>query len=150
MKILFIFLHFLLTCKISDSTLSQSDKKVKKKSAGGSVETKSGPIDLTVYSKSLVTSKISGKQDILDHYANYHQDTQLNNFDGQVLGYVTPWNSHGYDVAKIFSGSKLNMISPVWLQVIPEAETYRQKSRLKILFSKLKITTNFRKIVRFF
>ena len=34
---------------------------------------------------------------------------------GLSLGYVTPWNSHGYDVAKQFK--KFNMISPVWLQI---------------------------------
>lgn len=27
------------------------------------------------------------------------------------------WNNHGYDVAKLF-GSKFDMISPVWLQVL--------------------------------
>lgn len=127
MQISPIFLLIFLTLlKHSDSTLSQSDKKVKKDKKSGTSETlKSGPIDSTVYAKSLVTSKISGKSDILQHYANYHQDTQLNNFDGQVLGYVTPWNSHGYDVAKTFSGSKLNLISAVWLQIIPENENYR-------------------------
>ena len=34
---------------------------------------------------------------------------------GLSLGYVTPWNSHGYDVAKKFK--KFNVISPVWLQI---------------------------------
>ena len=29
---------------------------------------------------------------------------------------MTPWNNHGYDVAKIFGG-KFSLISPVWLQV---------------------------------
>ena len=31
---------------------------------------------------------------------------------------MTPWNSHGYDVAKTF-GNKFTMVSPVWLQVVP-------------------------------
>ncbi|KAI1890112.1 hypothetical protein AGOR_G00169930 [Albula goreensis] len=35
---------------------------------------------------------------------------------GSVLGYITPWNSHGYDVAKMF-GPKLTSVSPVWLQL---------------------------------
>jgi chitinase domain-containing protein 1 len=37
-------------------------------------------------------------------------------FRGPVLGYVTPWNSHGYDIAKNFGG-KFSLVSPVWLQV---------------------------------
>ena len=44
-----------------------------------------------------------------------------------VSGYVTPWNSHGYDVAKIFSGNKLNLISPVWLQVHPAGDGVNYK-----------------------
>lgn len=31
------------------------------------------------------------------------------------------WNNHGYDVAKLF-GSKFDMISPVWLQVLHKGE----------------------------
>lgn len=37
-------------------------------------------------------------------------------FDGETLGYVTPWNSRGYDFAKLFR-SKFTYISPVWLQI---------------------------------
>jgi hypothetical protein len=32
-----------------------------------------------------------------------------------VLGYVTPWNAHGYDVAKSWGG-KFSLVAPVWLQ----------------------------------
>lgn len=39
-----------------------------------------------------------------------------NEFEGVVLGYVTPWNNHGYNVAKLF-GNKFTHISPVWLQI---------------------------------
>ena len=75
-----------------------------------------------MYSKGLVTSKLDSKADILDNFNSYHQDTSFHNFDGTVLGYVTPWNSHGYDIAKTFSGEKLNIISPVWLQIRPNGE----------------------------
>ena len=47
---------------------------------------KEGPIAASVYSKGLVTTKLSSKNDILDHYGNYHQDTTFHNFDGTVLG----------------------------------------------------------------
>ncbi|RHZ72251.1 hypothetical protein Glove_243g47 [Diversispora epigaea] len=35
---------------------------------------------------------------------------------GPTLAYVTPWNNHGYDVAKIFKG-KFDYISPTWYTV---------------------------------
>jgi len=111
-----------------ESTLSQSDKKGKKDIVKVKKDTsKEGPIAASVYSKGLVTTKLSSKNDILDHYGNYHQDTTFHNFDGTVLGYVTPWNSHGYDVAKSFSGKKLNIISPVWLQVHPAPDGVNYK-----------------------
>ncbi|XP_064194015.1 chitinase domain-containing protein 1 isoform X4 [Anguilla rostrata] len=58
------------------------------------------------------------------------QSCALRHFQGTVLAYVTPdnsgsisryqckykWNSHGYDIAKVFS-SKLTSVSPVWLQL---------------------------------
>ncbi len=34
--------------------------------------------------------------------------------------YVTPWNGRGYDAAKTFGG-KFTLVSPVWLQLVPEA-----------------------------
>lgn len=37
-------------------------------------------------------------------------------FSGETLGYVTPWNSRGYDFAKLFR-HKFTYISPVWLQI---------------------------------
>ncbi|CAH0725683.1 unnamed protein product, partial [Brenthis ino] len=55
-------------------------------------------------------------KDVLKYHATYHQDTSLRNFKNTVLGYVTPWNSRGYDVAKTWA-SKFNYVSPVWLQV---------------------------------
>lgn len=32
------------------------------------------------------------------------------------LSHCLQWNSHGYDIAKLF-GNKFNFVSPVWLQV---------------------------------
>jgi len=34
-----------------------------------------------------------------------------------TLAYVTPWNSHGYDVAKWWGNCKLTHISPVWYNI---------------------------------
>ena len=123
MKLLKTAFCLLIFIKISNSTLSQSDKKAKKEPKVK--EAKSGPDLKSVYAKGLVTTKINSKSDLLENYNNYHQDTSFHNFDGTVLGYVTPWNSHGYDIAKTFSGKKLNLISPVWLQISPNDDSYK-------------------------
>ena len=60
--------------------------------------------------------------DIIENHAAYSKDTALKNYNGKILGYVTPWNSHGYDVAKTF-GDKFDLISPVWLQIQPSPDT---------------------------
>jgi chitinase domain-containing protein 1 len=52
--------------------------------------------------------------DNCDRYGTEH--VLQKSFKGASLGYVTPWNSHGYDVAKFF-GKKFTHVSPVWLQM---------------------------------
>ena len=120
MKILviFIFLYF----NSVNSTLSQSDKKVKKETL---TKKSSGTSGSSVYAKGLVTTKINSKNEILDHFASYYQDVKFRNFDGTVLGYVTPWNGHGYDIAKVFGGFKIQLVSPVWLQIQPSEDSYK-------------------------
>lgn len=54
-------------------------------------------------------------KEIIQEHATYFAEN-IRNFKGSVLGYVTPWNNRGYDIAKNFS-SKFTHISPVWLQV---------------------------------
>ncbi|KAI8924920.1 glycoside hydrolase superfamily [Entophlyctis helioformis] len=51
--------------------------------------------------------------DILSSHATVHRPEQRVFDTGAVLGYVTPWNNHGYDVAKGLSG-KFTHIAPVW------------------------------------
>ncbi|GLV39421.1 uncharacterized protein CBL_13300 [Carabus blaptoides fortunei] len=75
-----------------------------------------GAVDNSVHDRNLIIENPSAK-DILNNYQSYYTNTTKYNVDGIVLGYVTPWNNHGYDVAKIF-GSKFTHISPVWLQVV--------------------------------
>ncbi|KAH6572578.1 hypothetical protein BASA60_006547 [Batrachochytrium salamandrivorans] len=36
--------------------------------------------------------------------------------DRAVLGYITPWNNHGYDIAEMFRG-KFTHISPLWYHI---------------------------------
>jgi chitinase domain-containing protein 1 len=44
-------------------------------------------------------------------------------FHGSVLGYVTPWNSRGYDIAKAHR-AKFTHISPVWYQLRAGSGSY--------------------------
>lgn len=47
---------------------------------------------------------------------------QTKQFFGETLGYVTPWNNRGYDLAKRFR-TKFTYISPVWLQIRENPQT---------------------------
>lgn len=104
-----------------DFTLSRRDKKKSKEDANTAKPakykpSKAGPSERSVVEKSLVSNMDLKAKDVLEHHSAYYKDTSVKNFKGAVLGYVTPWNSHGYDVAKTF-GSKFSLVSPVWLQV---------------------------------
>ena len=121
-----IVLSLFLMCELCESTLSKSDKKPKKTKKkktlddDGPLEIKSGPLDISVHSRKLVNKLIKNPQEIIANHAAYSLATGDRNFDSMdILGYVTPWNSHGYDVVKTF-GAKFTLISPVWLQVVPE------------------------------
>ncbi|XP_048257205.1 chitinase domain-containing protein 1-like isoform X2 [Haliotis rufescens] len=105
-----LFVLCVLTClHVSSATLSKSDKSKKNKD-GKKSKVKS------VFERGLVKKDITIK-DILKEHAVYSL-SQVDNkaFGGETLAYVTPWNSHGYDIAKIF-GNKFDYVSPVWLQI---------------------------------
>ncbi|XP_013148325.1 PREDICTED: chitinase domain-containing protein 1 [Papilio polytes] len=93
------------------STLSPpSDKKTQK-----NIKPQEGARKTNVQDRKLVIENAYVK-DILKYHATYHQDVSFRNFKNPVLGYVTPWNNKGYDVAKTWA-PKFNYICPVWLQV---------------------------------
>lgn len=104
-----------------EATLSQSDKKSKSKN--GSPDKTGvphhGPIGQSVLQKGLVSPTVK-VQDIISHQGAYHENIARQWSHGKVLGYVTPWNAHGYDVAKTFA-PKFSLISPVWLQLWPKS-----------------------------
>lgn len=77
-----------------------------------------GSVDKNVKERGLITESPS-PNDIISNHQSYYAETDEANIDGIVLGYVTPWNSHGYDIAKQF-GNKFTHISPVWLQIRPK------------------------------
>ncbi|XP_048510676.1 chitinase domain-containing protein 1 isoform X2 [Athalia rosae] len=101
------FVTIFLIVATTSGTLSPRQNRVKK--------IKKGPVDTDVYERGLVFEDLSAK-DIIDEAHTYYKDTGIKRFPGAVLGYVTPWNNHGYDVAKTF-GAKFTLISPVWLQI---------------------------------
>uniref|UniRef100_H3GW53 GH18 domain-containing protein n=1 Tax=Phytophthora ramorum TaxID=164328 RepID=H3GW53_PHYRM len=73
----------------------------------------------SVWTRGLVTPKLKPKL-ILQEHARAASNVQKQ-FKGETLGYVTPWNSRGYDWAKQFR-TKFTYISPVWLQVREDPE----------------------------
>ncbi|XP_041777478.1 chitinase domain-containing protein 1 [Anopheles merus] len=103
-----------LFCHVAFATLSPSDKNKNKKVK--ELKVKTGPQPTNVYDRGLVQGEPSAK-DIIVENAAYFQDTSLKLFEGKVLGFVTPWNNHGYDVAKLW-GPKFDYVSPVWLQIL--------------------------------
>jgi len=100
---------------VTIGTISPSDKKSKDGTATVSPSFKKGPIADNVVERGLVVKNPS-PLDILYESSAYCKKTAERNVTQAVLGYVTPWNNHGYDVAKTFA-NKFSMISPVWLQV---------------------------------
>ncbi|CAG9773867.1 unnamed protein product [Ceutorhynchus assimilis] len=117
-------LIFILICALAyeisaSQTLSPKNKGTKKKSAEKTDKKPSkerlGPQKYSVFDKNFVSQEVTAK-DIVNNHRAFFTETDEYNFDGLVLGYVTPWNNHGYDIGKIF-GNKFTHISPVWLQV---------------------------------
>lgn len=103
-----LFLFLGLVCLVT-ATLSSSNKKKKTDSKV------SGPVTSSVFDRGLVTEKPKWKE-IVDNHGSYHRHTTKRAGNRMTLAYVTPWNNHGYDVAK-FLGGKFTHVSPVWLQL---------------------------------
>ncbi|KAG2462532.1 CHID1 protein, partial [Polypterus senegalus] len=66
--------------------------------------------------RGLVVTDPKAKDIVKEHWRYSADKDNEQHFQGDVLGYITPWNGHGYDIAKMF-GSKFTSISPVWLQI---------------------------------
>nr|AVY91700.1 glycosyl hydrolase [Saccharum hybrid cultivar SP80-3280] len=66
----------------------------------------------SVYERGLVKRDVSARE-ILAEHTRVSENRSQRNFANPVLAYVTPWNSKGYDMAKLFS-KKLTHVSPVW------------------------------------
>lgn len=83
-----VVLVALATVQLTGATLSPSDIKNKGKKVK-ELKTKQGPQANSVFERGLVQQEPSAK-DILVENAAYHEETSLKNFNGKVLGYVTP------------------------------------------------------------
>uniref|UniRef100_A0A0D9YBS9 Chitinase domain-containing protein 1 n=1 Tax=Oryza glumipatula TaxID=40148 RepID=A0A0D9YBS9_9ORYZ len=67
---------------------------------------------LSVHERGLVRRDVSASE-ILAEHATVSENRSRRHFRNPVLAYVTPWNSKGYDMAKLYS-TKFTHISPVW------------------------------------
>uniref|UniRef100_A0A803W664 Chitinase domain-containing protein 1 n=1 Tax=Ficedula albicollis TaxID=59894 RepID=A0A803W664_FICAL len=113
MRLLCASLSLAVICWLAEGTLSKTDAK---KGATKKLEEKKLHSDKSVQDRGLVVVDPKAKDIILEHKSYCSKKTKERHFSGDVLGYITPWNNHGYDIAKIF-GNKFTLISPVWLQV---------------------------------
>ncbi|XP_053103362.1 chitinase domain-containing protein 1 isoform X12 [Hemicordylus capensis] len=108
---------FVLTSLLADATLSKTDtKKAASKTLEEKFSLQTHHSDKVVQDRDLVVTDPKAKDIILEHKSYCAKKARERYFLGDVLGYITPWNNHGYDIAKIF-GNKFTTISPVWLQV---------------------------------
>ncbi|XP_030806073.1 chitinase domain-containing protein 1 isoform X2 [Camarhynchus parvulus] len=113
MRLLCASLSLAMVCWLAEGTLSKTDAK---KGATKKLEEKKLHSDKNVQDRGLVAVDPKAKDIILEHKSYCSKKMKERHFSGDVLGYITPWNNHGYDIAKIF-GNKFTLISPVWLQV---------------------------------
>ncbi|CAD1472201.1 unnamed protein product [Heterotrigona itama] len=123
MNICILIISALLFVQLSECTLSPPKDRNNKKNKG-KIEIKKGPIEQDVFSRILVV-KNPKTHDIIRESGFYFSNTTRRRFTGDVLGYITPWNSNGLEISKIFH-EKFTMVSPVWL-AFPEgsASTYK-------------------------
>ncbi|XP_058382052.1 chitinase domain-containing protein 1 isoform X1 [Diceros bicornis minor] len=113
MRALLSALWLALACSSVHTTLSKSDAK---KAASKTLLEKTQFSDKPVQDRGLVVTDLRAEDVVLEHRSYCSAKARERHFTGDVLGYVTPWNSHGYDIAKVFGG-KFTQISPVWLQL---------------------------------
>ncbi|CAM5149628.1 unnamed protein product [Natator depressus] len=113
MRLLCTALSLALIYQLVDATLSKTDAK---KMASKTLEEKIWHSDKIVQDRGLVVTDPKAKDIVLEHKSYCAKKMKERHFLGDVLGYITPWNNHGYNIAKVF-GNKFTLISPVWLQV---------------------------------
>lgn len=92
MKISSNFVVFISLIACATATINPSkNKKTKQKTSTevNKVKEKIGPQETSVYDRNLVDNEPQAA-DILAEANTYYEDTSLKNFNGTLLGYVTP------------------------------------------------------------
>uniref|UniRef100_A0A4W2DMF1 Chitinase domain-containing protein 1 n=1 Tax=Bos indicus x Bos taurus TaxID=30522 RepID=A0A4W2DMF1_BOBOX len=113
MRVLLGTLWLTLACSSVHATLSKSDAK---KAASKTLQEKTQVSGKPAQERGLVVTDLRAEDVVLEHRSYCSAKAHRKHFAGDVLGYITPWNRHGYDVAKIFGG-KFTHVAPVWLQL---------------------------------
>ncbi|XP_060014127.1 chitinase domain-containing protein 1 isoform X1 [Lagenorhynchus albirostris] len=113
MQVLLSTLWLALACGSVHATLSKSDAK---KAASKTLLEKTQFSSKPVQERGLVVTDLRAEDVVLEHRSYCSAQAHKRHFAGDILGYVTPWNRHGYDVAKIFGG-KFTHVAPGWLQL---------------------------------
>jgi chitinase domain-containing protein 1 len=109
-------LIFCLIC-LACCTLGPDDKKKKDKKKATESSKKKQSKGAQYNFASLIRREIESAKEIIDNHENVCATCPVQKkINGKLLGYVTPWNSKGYEITKKF-GNKFDFISPVWLQV---------------------------------
>lgn len=141
MNFYILVIAVLLFVVSSECTLSPPAKKNSKKDKG-KLGSKKGPVNQDVYERQLVVKEPKA-HGIVKESGLYYVNTTFRRFNGDVLGYVTPWNGNGFEISKTFHG-KFTMISPVWLTLPGNKQAYKlsthdvQKKWLKEMVAKNK------------
>lgn len=78
----------LLTC-VSATINPSKNKKGKQKSSDVNVKVNKGPQEKSVYDKNLVDNEPLASE-IIAEANTYYRETYIKNFNGSLLGYVTP------------------------------------------------------------
>lgn len=92
MKLLLYLVALVIVASSVLATLNPSKNKKgkqKAKTVPSVIKVKSGPQENSVYERNLVDNEPLAS-DIIAEAHTYYKDTSLKNFNGSVLGYVTP------------------------------------------------------------
>ena len=82
---------------------------------------KNEPTTKSLEERGLVVANPKVRDIIRENKAYTTTHVGVKKTNGTVLAYLTPWNSKGYDVVKIFA-KKFTHVSPVWLQLRMDSE----------------------------
>jgi len=100
---------------ISGAPPAAEGRPKRRRAGAGALEQLQGAVAESVFDRGLVTEEPTARE-LIQHSGEHHSDVTTRRLRGSVLGYVTPWNKHGYEVAKRWR-AKFTHISPVWMQL---------------------------------